>query len=78
MEFEKANRRTQGKGRENKINTERETNHKRLLNTENTQGGWRGWGALRRAPVGDEHWVSHVRDGSLASVPEAMATLCVN
>ena len=33
-----------GEGSKNKIKTERETNHKRLLNTENKQGCWRGVG----------------------------------
>ena len=31
MEFKKQNRWTQGKGRKNKVMTEREANHKRLL-----------------------------------------------
>ena len=35
VEFQKLNRRSYGKGRKNKIQTEREANHKRLLNTEN-------------------------------------------
>ena len=35
MELEKLNRRPQGKGRKNQLQTEREANHKRLLNTEN-------------------------------------------
>ena len=44
-EFKKQNRWTKGKGRKNKIKTEREENFKRLLNTENwelTEGGWVG------------------------------------
>ena len=44
---------TEGKGRKNKTKTEREANHKRLLNTENKlrvdAGGGSGWWALRRA-----------------------------
>ena len=47
MEFKKQNRWPQGKGRKNKIKTERETNYKRLLNTENklrVAGGLLGGG----------------------------------
>ena len=41
------NRTNEHRGREGKINrlkTEREANHKRLLNTEKKQGCWRGGG----------------------------------
>ena len=60
VEFDKHNRGTQEKGRKNKIRTDREANHKRLLNRTNwglwRGGGWgdrlNGWWALRRALVG--------------------------
>ena len=55
MKLEKLKRWTEEKGRKNKIKTEREANHKRLLNTKNKLGvdgggGWlSGWWLLRRA-----------------------------
>ena len=75
-----------GKGRKNKIKTEREANHKRLLNTENKQDCWRGvgWGwtewvmGIKEGTFWDEHWVSYVRGESLDSTPEAKTTLCIN
>ena len=46
MGFQKQKRGTKGKGRKtkNKIKTEREANHERLLTIGNKQGCWRGGG----------------------------------
>ena len=49
VEFETLKRRPWGKGMKNKLQTEREANHKRLLNTENklrVDGGGEGEGKL--------------------------------
>ena len=71
-----------GEGKENKINTEREVNHKRLLNTGNWRlmgmGGWggeNGWWALRN--LLGEHWVLYVSDESHEST-EAKTTMYVS
>ena len=77
-----------GEERKNKIQTEREANHKRLLNTENKlrvdEGGELRVG-LGRWVMGfeegtcwDEHWVLYVSDESQESTPEAKITLYVN
>ena len=64
MKFKKQNRGTWGKGRKNKIKTERETNHKRLLKTEQTGVTGEDVGGVARWVMGikedtcwDEHWV---------------------
>ena len=85
MEFEKLNRRPWGKGR-GKIVSERDANHKRLLNTENklkaaggSEGGWVKWVmGMREGTFQDEHLVSYTRDDTLGSTPEAKTTLYVN
>ena len=73
-----------GKGRKNKIKTEREANHKRLSKTENTLrvaggeavGGWAKWVmGIKEGTCWDEHWVFYVRDESLGSTPETNTTL---
>ena len=76
-----------GVGKEIKIKTDREKNHKRLLNTENKLrvAGWEGrWGwfkcvmGIKEGTFRDEHWVPYVRDESLVSTPEAKTTSHVN
>ena len=61
-------------GRKNKIKTERETNHKGLLNTENKlrgAGKVLGWmRGIKEDTYWDEHWELHVSDESLNSIPE--------
>ena len=64
MEFEKLNRRPWGKGRGKKFQTEREANHKRLLNTENklkVDGGEGKWVMrIEEGTCWDEHWMLYV------------------
>ena len=71
----------------NKIKTQREANHKRLLNTENrlgvargeVRGGWAKWVmGIKEDAYWDEHWVLYVSDESLGSTLEANTTLYVN
>ena len=66
---------------------EREANLKRLLHTEEklrvAGGKWvRGrarWVmGIRESTCWDEHWVLHVRDEPLGSIPEVNITLYVN
>ena len=52
--YEKLNRRPWGKGREKKFQTEREANHKRLLNTENKLRRVNGEGG-GEGKMGDGH-----------------------
>ena len=70
------NKTDEHKGREGKVKTERETKHKRLLNTENklrVTGGQVGeeWAKWVRGPkedtCWDEPWVFYVSDESLNS-----------
>ena len=70
-------------GKEKKIVSEREANHKRLLNTENKLrvavgvlggGGWDKRVMGIKEGTWDEHWVLQVSDESLNSTPETNAT----
>ena len=54
-----------GKGRKNKIKTDRETNHKRLLNTENKL---RAAGGRRAGDGLDGHRGGHLLAGALGVV----------
>ena len=68
--------------------TERETNDKRLLNTENklrVDGGVLGGGRWAKWVMGikegtcwDKHWLLYVSDESLNSIPEIIITLYAN
>ena len=69
------------------MKTERETNRKRLLNTENKLrvaggvqvGGWAKWVmGIKEGTCWDEPWVSYVSDESLNSTPETIIALYVN
>ena len=69
------------------VETEREANHKRILNIENklsVAGGevsrvWVKWVmSIKEGTFQDEHWVSYVRDESLGSIPETKTILYVN
>ena len=76
------------RGKEGKIQkTERERNHKRLLNTENklrvagreVGGGWGKWVmGIKEGTCWDEHWVLYVSDEFSGSIPETNAILYVN
>ena len=66
---------------------DRETNHKRLLNTENrlrvagkvSGGGMGRWMmGIKEDTCWDEHWVLYVSDESLNVIPEIIITLYVN
>ena len=66
------------------IQTEKEANHKRLLNAENKLGvdggGQLGtWGIwvmnIEKGTSWDEHWVLYISDESGESTPEAQITL---
>ena len=68
------------------MKTEREANHKRILNTENelrvaggeADGGWAKWVmGIKEGTCWDEHWVLYVTDKSLNSL-EIIITLYVN
>ena len=80
------NKTDERKGIGNKIKTERETNHKKLLNTENklrvaggeVWGVWAKWVMGIKGGTCDEHWVLYLSDESLNSIPEIVITLSVN
>ena len=69
-------------GREGeKIVSNREANHKRLLNTENKQGGW-GWSGgrgkwvmgIEEGTCWDERWVLYISEESGESTPKTKST----
>ena len=73
------------RGRVGKIKTEREANHKRLINTENKQrvaggdvdGGWANWVMGIKEGTWDEHWLLCGSNESLDSTPETQYyTVC--
>lgn len=73
--------------KKNKIKTEREANHKKLLNTENklevdrgeVGGGWAKWViSFKEDTCWDERWVLYVSDESLGSTPKTNTALYVN
>ena len=77
----------EGKEKSHKVKTEREANHKRVLNTGNKLrvaggvlgGGWAKWGmGIKEGPCGDEPWVLYISDESVNSTPETIITLYVN
>ena len=73
-----------GEGKKNNIKTDREANHKRLLNTENKLrlldrqwvGEWAKWvmGLIKEGTCWDKHWVLYVSDEALNFTPETNTT----
>ena len=68
-----------GKEQLNKMNIEKDANHKRHWTLGNKQGCWRergGWGednwvmGIKEKTWCKEHWVLHATDESLNSTPE--------
>ena len=69
----------EGKEKQNRLKTGRETNHKRPLSTENklrvpggeVGGGWGNWLMdIKEGPCCHEHWVLYATDESLNSTPK--------